>query len=136
MAFTPRGRYLAIPAACAAITLIWSGGGIMSARTRTIGADRIVSFEELPDADTEVCGMPGMETASLPAAIHAIETLPKPEGSNLVCAVPPTAARAASAEAAAEAPQDATTPGAGTAYQARTRAGTINRKPVRYLKDP
>ena len=148
MAFTPRGRFLVIPAALAAIALIWSGGS-MSARTRTIGADRITSFEELPDPDTELCGMPGMENASLPAAIHAIETLPKPEGSNLVCAVPPAApgglaARPTSAEAAAEAPSAAealasaqeATAGAGTGYQSRTRAGMINRKPVRYLKDP
>src|SRR5207247_277040 len=92
-----------------------------------------------PGPDTELCGMPGMETANLPAAIHAMESLPKPEGSNLVCAVPkagPLAARPVAAEAAAEAPQEAPAPGAGTAYQARTRAGTINRKPVRYLKDP
>src|SRR5438067_877511 len=139
MAFTPKGRYLAIPAAVAAVTLLWSGGGVMSARTRTIGADRLVSFQELPDPDTELCGMPGMETANLPAAIHAMESLPKPEGSNLVCAVPkagPLAARPVAAEAAAEAPQEAAAPGAGTAYQARTRAGTINRRPVRYLKDP
>src|SRR5258705_2983968 len=113
----------------------------MSARTRTIGVDRVVSFEELPDPDSELCGMPGMETASLPAAIHAMETLPKPEGSNnLVCAVPtpaasvagstpgastnPLAARSAPAEAAAAplgaealatAPQEVTA-GAGTAY--------------------
>jgi len=149
MAFTPRGRFLVIPAALAAIALIWSGGS-MSARTRTIGADRITSFEELPDPDTELCGMPGMENASLPAAIHAIETLPKPEGSNLVCAVPPAApgglaARPTSAEAAAEAPSaveaaaeaaQEVAAGAGTGYQSRTRAGMINRKPVRYLKDP
>jgi hypothetical protein len=32
--------------------------------------------------------------------------------------------------------QEALRPGAGTPYQAATRAGTINRKPVRYLKDP
>jgi len=141
MALKPRGSCLAIAAILAAATLVWTSGSVMSARTRTIGADRIVSFEELPDPDTELCGMPGMEMASLPAAIHAMEALPKAEGSGLVCAVPPRASAAGfaaspvAAEAAAEPPQDVTA-GAGTAYQSRTRAGMINRKPVRYLKDP
>jgi DNA-binding beta-propeller fold protein YncE len=150
MALKPRGSYLAIPAALAAMALIWSEGSTISARSRTIGADRVVSFDELPDPDTELCGMPGMEAASLPAAIHAMETLPKPEGGNLVCAVPPTPAAYPAgsvvtpssappadspAEAAAAPPQEVTA-GAGTTYQAHTRAGAINRKPVRYLKDP
>ena len=164
MAFSAKGSLLAISAAMAATTLIWSGGGVMSARTRTIGADRIVSFESLPDPGTELCGMPGMETASMPAAIHAMENLPKPEGGNLVCAVPtaasagpigasagPALSAGASAEAnafasSAGAPALAATPsaaapqqvipGAGTTYEARTRMGQINRKPERYLKDP
>ncbi|HEY3045663.1 MAG TPA: hypothetical protein VGJ39_16655, partial [Vicinamibacterales bacterium] len=121
MAIKPRGSYLVLSAAVAVVGLIWSGSS-MSARTRTIGADRIVSFQELPDPDAELCGMPGMETESLPAAIHAMETLPKPEGSNLVCAVPP---RSAYATAPTPAAQEVTA-GAGTTYQAQTRAGTIN----------
>jgi DNA-binding beta-propeller fold protein YncE len=127
MAYKPKGLF-AIVAALAATTLIWSGGGVMSARTRTIGADRIVSFDALPDDD--LCVMPGMESKSLPAAIVAVEkTVPRSDG--VVCAVPP--ALSASASAPVEAQEGI--PGAGTPYQARTREGTINRKPVRYIKD-
>ncbi len=103
----------------------------MSARMLSIGPDRIVAFEPLPDSD--LCTMPGQETSSLPAAIHAMESLPKPHEGNLVCAAPTPAFLAATRFAAAQERQAA---GTGTPYQARTRSGTINRKPVRYLKDP
>ena len=129
MALKPKGNLLVIAALLAVATLIWSSSGVISARTRTIGTDRIVSFESLPEDD--VCVMPGMESESLPAAIVAVENrLPKSNG--LVCALPTASPVAASASAAA---QEAV-PGAGTAYQAQTRQGQINKKPARYIKDP
>ena len=142
MALKPTGSLLVISAVPAAILLLWSGGSIISARTRTIGPDRIVSFESLPDPDAELCAMPGME-ASLPAAIVAMEKVPA-QGTNLVCALPtaataasvgPIAASAAPAAAPPLAAQEVTA-GVGTSYQASTRLGQINKKPSRYLKDP
>ena len=132
MALKPKGNLLVIAALLAVATLIWSSSGVISARTRTIGPDRIVSFESLPEDD--VCVMPGMESESLPAAIVAVENrLPKSNG--LVCALPTASPIAAPAEAA-EAPQEtAAAPGGGTRYQARTRQGQINKKPARYIKD-
>jgi hypothetical protein len=142
---TPRRReakagLLIISAALAVSSLLWSG--VLSARTRTIGPDRIVSFESLPD--DEVCVMPGMESESLPAAIASIEKR-LPQNNGLVCALPspaspaafarPAAAPALTPAAVAEAAQEVIA-GAGTAYEARTRQGQINKKPARYLKDP
>ena len=146
MALKPKGRLLVISAVPAALLLLWSGGSIISARTRTIGPDRIVSFESLPDPDAELCAMPGME-ASLPAAIVAMEKVPAQDAS-LVCAMPtvttalsPVAALGADGVGAThasplpEAAQEVTA-GAGTAYEARTRMGQINKRPARFLKDP
>ena len=129
MALKSKGSLLVIAALLAVATLIWSSSGVISARTRTIGPDRIVSFESLPEDD--VCVMPGMESESLPAAIVAVENrLPKSNG--LVCALP-TASPIAAPE---EAPQEtAAAPGVGTRYEARTRQGQINKKPARYIKD-
>ena len=142
MALKPKGNLLVIAALLAVATLIWSNGGVISARTRTIGTDRIVSIESLPEDD--VCVMPGMESDSLPAAIVAVENrLPKSNG--LVCALPtasPISAPALGTESspevaeAAEVPQEtAGAPGVGTRYEARTRQGQINKKPARYIKD-
>ena len=100
MALKPKGSLLVIAAVPAAIALLWSGGSIISARTRTIGPDRIVAFESLPDPDAELCAMPGME-ASLPAAIVAMEKVPAKDA-NLVCALP-TASTALSTGADASA---------------------------------
>ena len=139
MALHPKGSLLVVSLAVAASALVWSSGDTISARTRTIGPNRITAFEPLPEPDSELCGMPGQEASSLPAAIHAMESLPQPTesvskpGGNLVCAAPTHAYLGA---AAAAAPQEGGTPGAGTAYAARTQLGTFNRKPVRYLKDP
>ena len=116
-----------LSAVVAAATYALFAGGDTSARTRVIGADRIVSVDALPDGDA--CLMPGAETGSLPAAVTALERLPG--GSAPVCAVPPQA----SASQAPSAPEHIVT-GPGTAYQARTRSGQINRPPERYLKDP
>jgi DNA-binding beta-propeller fold protein YncE len=155
MALKRKGSFVAlISALVAAATLIWVDGSVISARTRVIGPDRITSFDALPDPDTELCTMPGMETANLSAAIHAMETLP--QGKNdLVCAAPTVAsagpiaasappavspavlARAAlSAVASTETEQQEIYTGNGTRYEARTRNGTLNRPPARFLKDP
>jgi DNA-binding beta-propeller fold protein YncE len=134
MALKPKGNLIVIAVLLAVATLIWSSSGVISARTRTIGTDRIVSFESLPEDD--VCVMPGMESESLSAAIVAVENrLPKSNG--LVCALPAASPLAAPApEAVAEAPQEtAAAPGVGTRYEARTRQGQINKKPARYIKD-
>jgi DNA-binding beta-propeller fold protein YncE len=122
MALNPKGSLLVVSVALGAIALGWSGGSAISARTSNIGSDRIVSFEALPDPNGSVCVMPGAESASLPAAILAMESLPRL----------PTAA----STALAAAPAQEVSAGAGTAYQARTRAGQINKKPSRYIKDP
>lgn len=142
MGLNSKGRLILVSALLAAVTLIWVDGGVISARTRTIGPDRIVAFEALPD--DEVCVMPGMETESLPAAIVTVEKR-LPQNNGLVCALPTPAAAGPSARAASAAaspPQAA--PGAaqdvraeaGTNYQARTRMRQINQRPARYLKDP
>ena len=156
MALKRKGSLLAVFCAIvAAGTLIWVDGSVISARTRVIGSDRITSFDALPDPDTELCTMPGMETANLPAAIHAMETLPQGK-SDLVCAMPqvapvgpvaasaapvvsPTALARVAMSALAEAQEAGSqggAPNSGTRYEARTRMGTINRPPARYLKDP
>ena len=143
IALNPKGSLLIGSVAIAATALVWSSGDTISARSRTIGPNRIVAFEPLPEPDSELCGIAGQETSSLPAAIHAMESLPQPTenvakpGGNLVCAQPTQAYLAAAAGAAgAAAAQEGGIPGAGTAYAARTQLGTFNRKPVRYLKDP
>jgi DNA-binding beta-propeller fold protein YncE len=134
MALGSKGRFLlVISALVAAVMLVWSGG--VSARGGVIGADRIVSFESLPDGDT--CLMPGAESTSLSAAIASMERVPGVSKSAAVCAVPPHAF----ADQPGQAVQAPSTPehivgGPGTAYQARTRSGQINRAALRYLKDP
>jgi hypothetical protein len=102
-----------------------------------------VSFESLPEPNAELCTMPGIESESLPAAIVAMEKLPA-QGTNLVCALPTAATTASASPLAASAAPAAAPPlavqevtaGVGTSYQARTRAGLINKKAARYLKDP
>ena len=146
MALHPKGSLLSIFALLAAVALTWSDGGVITARTRTIGPDRIVSFESLPD--DEVCVTPGMESESLPAAIVTVEKR-LPQNNGLVCALP-TPATAASAVASpkaeasgapaaeailAEVAQEIRAE-AGTTYQPQTRVRQINQKPARYLKDP
>jgi DNA-binding beta-propeller fold protein YncE len=134
MALKPKGSLIVVSAILAATTLI-SSGGVISARTRSIGPDRIVSFESLPDGNT--CLIPGAESANLAAAIVSMETLPRDAVSAPVCAVPPPLSFS-------EAPQRGQAPaapehivgGPGTAYQARTRSGQINRAAARYIKDP
>ena len=152
MAFNP-ARSLVVLSAILAATMLISSGGVISARTRSIGPDRIVSFESLPDGDT--CLMPGAESANLAAAIVSMESLPRDVGSSAACAVPPQLSfsrlrasrfgepRRSEAEAgeAAQTGQAPAAPehivgGPGTAYQARTRSGQINRPALRYLKDP
>src|SRR6266508_4629840 len=139
MALRPKGSFLLIVTVIIATALIWTGNRL-SARTRTIGSDRVVSFESLPDGDT--CVMPGAESASLTAAIVSMESLSRDTGSSAVCAVPPQAAPHASFSQApaSQTRPAAQTPGApehivggpGTAYQARTRSGQIDRKAARY----
>jgi DNA-binding beta-propeller fold protein YncE len=73
--------------------------------------------------------MPGSESASLPAAIVAMESLRRDQPP--VCTLQPQLAQSQ----APSAPEHIVG-GAGTAYQARTRSGQINRQPLRYLKDP
>jgi DNA-binding beta-propeller fold protein YncE len=116
------------------VALIWSGTNVMSAKTRVIGSDRIVSFESFPDSD--VCTMPGMESASLPAAVGAIEKLPG--GGAQACVLPPSLLESQAPRGRApqsQAPQHIVG-GPGTPYQARTRDGQINRPPLHYIKDP
>ena len=119
---------------------VWSTGTDMSARTRTIGADRIVSFESLPDSDA--CLMPGAETENLSAAVVAMERMAsRPEAPRFpVCALPPHLAQsqgtvAQSQGTAADGPAHIVG-GPGTAYQARTRSGQIDRAPLHFVKDP
>ena len=138
MALNPKGSLIVVSAILAAATL-FSSGGIISARTRTIGPDRIVSFEALPDGDT--CIIPGTESANLAAAIVSMESLPRDTGSAAVCAVPPLSGASRLSSSAVQAGQAPAAPehivgGPGTAYQARTRSGQINRPALRYLKDP
>jgi hypothetical protein len=143
MALSSR-KLLVISAVVVAITLIWSGSGVISARSGTIGADHIVSFEKLPDGDT--CIMPGAESESLAAAIVSMESLQRQAaGGAPVCAVPSLETSLGQAGGGARAPvssaQAANGPehivgGPGTAYAAETRAGQINRRAARYLKDP
>jgi hypothetical protein len=131
MALNPKGNLLliSISALLAAVMLIWESS-VISARSRTIGPDRITSFEALPDPDAEFCATPGMESESLSSAIVAVEKrLPTTDG--LQCALPTSPAFSA---APAQTVQEGA-PGAGTAYQARTREGQINKKPARYIKD-
>jgi len=142
MPLSSKGSFFVIAAVLAAATLISSGG--LSARSRNIGRDRIVSFESLPEGNT--CIMPGAESASLAAAIVSMESLPRDTGSPAVCAVPPVASFSGlraerSAEADRPASQAPAAPehvvgGPGTPYLARTRSGQINRKAERYIKDP
>jgi DNA-binding beta-propeller fold protein YncE len=92
--------------------------------------------------------MPGAESASLTAAIVSMESLSRDtaaSASSAVCAAPPQAAFAEAAALGqagqARASQAPAAPehivgGPGTAYQARTRSGQINRKAARYIKDP
>jgi DNA-binding beta-propeller fold protein YncE len=131
MPLKPKGSLLVISAVLAIATLIWSGG-VLSARTRSIGADRIVSFEALPDGNT--CLMPGAASASLAAAIVSMESLPRDTGRSAVCAVPPHASFSQASQAPA-APEHIVG-GPGTPYEARTRSGQINKKAARYIKDP
>src|SRR5687768_11393495 len=134
MPLKPKESLLVVSAVLAVLTLIASGG-VISARTRSIGPDRIVSFESLPDGNT--CLIPGAESANLAAAIVSMEALPRDAGSAPVCAVPPPLSFS-------EAPQRGQAPaapehivgGPGTAYQARTRSGQIDRAAARYIKDP
>jgi DNA-binding beta-propeller fold protein YncE len=98
MALQHRKRWLVISAVLAASALIWSGGSrVVSARTRFIGTDRIVSVAALPESDGQICPWN-------PAA-----AVPQQAGSSAVAAVQ---------------------------TEVRTRAGTFDRKPVRFIKDP
>jgi hypothetical protein len=122
-----KANMLVMSALLVGLALVWPSGNDLSARTRTIGADRIVSIDALPDGDT--CLMPGAESTVLPAAILAMESLPR--GTAPVCALPPHPA-----QSQVPAAPEHIVGGAGTDYQARTRAGQINRQPERYIKDP
>ena len=134
MALNSKGSFLALSAALAALSLVWSGH-VISARSRTIGADRIVSFESLPDGQT--CLMAGAQSATLAAAIVSMESLPRGAGSSAACAVPPSASFSDAPQAGqAPAAPEHVVGGPGTAYQARTRSGQINKKAARYIKDP
>jgi DNA-binding beta-propeller fold protein YncE len=148
MALNFKGSFFVISALVGSTALSWSGGGALSARTRTIGPDRIVGFESLPDPNAELCAVPGMESVSLPAAIVAMEHR-LPGADSLVCALPPAlsaagrpaasaspAAAPAIAAAAATAAAQEVRAEPGTRYDARTRMGQINKPPARYIKDP
>ena len=70
MALKLKASLLVIAAFLAAtIGLGWSSAGNVSANTRTIGADRIVSWEPLPDPDGELCEMPASTSLEPPAAV-------------------------------------------------------------------
>ena len=98
MALNRKGSWLVISAVIAAVALIWSNGTqAVSAKTRTIGSDRMVSFEPLPGSTGEICEVPGLTAAT---------------------------------------PQQAVIAGAGTSVNVRTRAGNVDKKPARYIKDP
>ena len=59
MALKRRLRWFVVAAFLAAITVVWSSGGKdVSANTRTIGRDHIVSWTSLPEEDGEMCMMP------------------------------------------------------------------------------
>ena len=78
MDLNSKNSWFVIAGILAGATLI-STGGALSARTRSIGPDRIVSFESLPDGDT--CIMPGAESANLGAAIVSMESVTRDAGS-------------------------------------------------------
>jgi DNA-binding beta-propeller fold protein YncE len=124
-------KRLVLSAGLAATVLALLSGSNMSARTRVIGADRITSIESLPEGDA--CVMPGAENTSLPAAITTMERMPW--GMSTAACELPAAALQNQAAASQQTPEHIVS-GPGTAYQARTRSGQINRAPLRYLKDP
>jgi DNA-binding beta-propeller fold protein YncE len=92
--------------AAAAVLIVWSGEGLEgSARTRTIGRDRLVSVPPIGGSDVDTCPVPGVAPLSVAAAT-------------------PQQAPAGAAAAAPAAPA------------VRTRAGNIDKRPARYIKDP
>jgi DNA-binding beta-propeller fold protein YncE len=89
-----RGWLVAATLVAAATVLAWPGGRMEGAsRTRTIGSDRLVSFDPLPPSSGEICPIPGAPEQSRSNAVAASHTVP-------------------------------------------TRAGNIDKKPLRYIKDP
>jgi DNA-binding beta-propeller fold protein YncE len=100
----PNRGFVAASAVLGAIALLCSSGNeALSARTRNIGTDRIVSVQALPETDGEMCPLPDR------ALLSAVTATPQ-QG---------------------QAPAVVATPSA-----VRSRAGNINRKPLRYIKDP
>jgi 6-phosphogluconolactonase (cycloisomerase 2 family) len=103
MAGRRKGRFVLGLAFLGAIALISSHGNqAVSARTRTMGADRMVSLHALPDTDGEVC--PILDSTFL----SAVTALPQQGQSRAVGAPGPV----------------------------WSRAGNIDKKPLRYIKDP
>ena len=126
MALKCKGSLLIISAGLATVALIWSSGSqAASTRTRTIGSDRIVSVELLPEGNAEVCPFPGDTSLGLAAAIVSMESLPEWNGDRY-----PVSTRTA-LNLAAAVPQQA---GSGVAAAQATR--NVDRKPARYIKDP
>jgi hypothetical protein len=106
--------------------LIWSSSDEgVSARTISFGAERIIATESLPGLGDDMCGIPGMESASLAGAIVSMEKLAT-GGGRAVCAAPPMLQQTGSGAAAA--PQFTT--------RSIEASQTINRRPERYIKDP
>jgi DNA-binding beta-propeller fold protein YncE len=106
-----RRHLLVGSAVLAATALIWSGSGEdISARTRFIGTDRMVSFQPLPNTDGDTCEVPSYADDS---AAMAMQEPRRP--------LPPSVG-----ERAAE----------GIPRTIHARSAVINRPPVRYLKDP
>jgi hypothetical protein len=114
MALNRKGSWLVMSAVLAAIALIWSSSSpAVSARTRFIDSDRIVSFDSLSDPTAgDMCPWPGYTAAGLAAA-------PQQAGSGATATTNWPMAGLAT-----------------TGPRIGTRAGALDRKPARYIHDP
>ena len=149
MALKRKGGWLAFSAALAAITLIWSGGADISARTQYFGPDRM-TYQPIPGADGMMCEMPGYAEPAAAVMDTVREPLPLPVEAMLsagdnICVLPPSAQAsfAGAAGASQQAPPRRPLPplvgekaAEGLPRFVTARNAVINRPPVRYLKDP
>jgi DNA-binding beta-propeller fold protein YncE len=116
MALNHKRSWPVICAVLAAFALIGSSGSqAVSGRTRFIESDRIVSTTSLDESDGEMCPFP----VNPPLNISA--SLPQHARSSVAVAM------LQQADAGAASTSEA---------QIRTRTGTFDRKPVRFIKDP
>jgi hypothetical protein len=101
---------ISVVVACLALmTLAWSGG-MSATTTRTIGMDRVTSIQPLSDPGTEMCPLP--DGSLTPNGLTAM------------------------ASAAQQVPAGTPMGGVPGSVRVPTRSGQIDRKPLRYIKDP